>query len=423
MSLIKYYSFLTAAFLIVSCNTPPATKGHAVHVDPHNEIWNPEFNISIDSLINKALVDSIIPGAVVLVSIDNKTVYKKAFGYAQIYNYGKRPLKNPVKMTTEHVFDLASLTKVLATTMGIMKLVDSRQVDLDSTVGHYIPQFKSGDKADITIRHLLTHTAGLKPWKPLYFQADNSTTTLEYIAKLPRAYPIDKERHYSDLGFMLLGNLIEKVSGMRLNEYLNKVIFAALELDHTSFNPNEKGWKFAATSHGNPFEYKMVADDDFGYKCDENIEDFERWRAYTLIGEVNDGNSFYANEGIAGHAGLFSTVDDIQKLLQMLLDEGRFNGKRVFSKEVIQTFLTRDTFDNGLGWAMSTEVLPVTKLPEGAFGHTGFTGTYVLCLPEHSLSLVVLTNRQNLDVNESGRYNSVTSLRKSLSDFIIQNTN
>jgi CubicO group peptidase (beta-lactamase class C family) len=420
----KHYSILIIFLLTFGCK--PQQPGNIADVQAHEQPknWKIQYNLAIDSLINQAVIDSIVPGAVALVSIENQIVYKNTFGYAHAYDYGKKTLQNPEEMTSEHVFDLASLTKVLATTMGIMKLVGDGRINLDDKISRYLTPFKATDKEPITIRHLLTHTSGLQPWKPLYFHADNSAKTLDYIATLPLSYSIGKERHYSDLGFMLLGYIIEGVSGTRLDDFLNSNIYSELDLKNTSFNPTlaHNNWPYAATSHGNPFEYKMVADDDFGYDCDEDISDFKTWRTYTLKGEVNDGNAFYANDGIAGHAGLFSTVDDIQKLLQLLLNNGYHKEKRILSTEVVREFLTRDIFDNGLGWAMSTAVLPVTELPDGAFGHTGFTGTYLLCLPDRALSLVLLTNRQNLDVSESGSYNSLTSLRKNVSDFVIRKT-
>jgi len=407
--------------LIIACN-PTTPKVESIGDSPilkKESSWDSSHEEKIDSLLTQALKDSIIPGAVALISVEGDIVYKKAVGYAQLYGYRKKLISTPEVMTTEHVFDLASLTKVLATTMGIMKLVDQGNLELDIGIGNYLSEFKNSEKGVITIRQLLTHTSGLYPWKPLYYHADNAALTLEYIASLPLGYPIGAERHYSDLGFMLLGYIIERVSGQGLNEFVKEEIYNPLRAEHSTYLPSDPSWRFAATSHGNPYEYKMVADDDFGFDCDERVDDFNGWRNYTLIGEVNDGNSYYANEGVAGHAGLFSTADDIYKMLSVLLNEGANSNTRPFSKSVVTDFLTVDTFGNGLGWAMSTDVLPVTVLPEGGFGHTGFTGTSILCLPETKTTIILLTNRQNLDVYPSGRYPSVTKLRKSIHDYVI----
>ncbi len=164
----------------------------------------------------------------------------------------------------------------------------------------------------------------------------------------------------------------------------------------------------------------MVADDDFGYLCDEDPEAFTPWRDYVLAGEVNDGNAYHAHGGLAGHAGLFSTASDLQVLLDLLLNKGVYTGRRLLSEEVVETFLTKDRFGHGLGWAMSTDVIPVDDLPEGTFGHTGFTGTYAVAVPAYGLSIILLTNRQNVGVDASGYYNSVTPLRRSITELMIE---
>jgi CubicO group peptidase (beta-lactamase class C family) len=318
-------------------------------------------------------------------------------------------------MSVATVFDLASLTKVFATTFGVMMLVDRGKIELDAPVFTYLPLFRGVSKDSVTVRHLLTHSAGLYQWKPLYYHGSNSAKVLAYISDLDLRWPVGKERHYSDLGFMLLGYIIEHVSGRPLDQFLEMELYEPLGLQHTGFLPQSRAISgFAATSHGNPFEYKMVADDDFGYECDEQVDDFTGWRYYTLVGEVNDGNAFYANEGVAGHAGLFSNAEDLNVLLRLLLQEGEYQGRRFFNEDVATEFLTVDQFGNGLGWAMSPGIVRVENPPAGSFGHTGFTGTYALAVPEYGLTVILLTNRQNLDVDASGIYNSVNPLRSAV---------
>jgi CubicO group peptidase (beta-lactamase class C family) len=357
---------------------------------------------------------------VVLIAQHGKTIYQKAYGSAQRYDYGLQRMDALLPMTTEHRFDLASLTKVFATTFGIMFLVDQQKVDLDAPLFTYLPAFRGPSKDSVTVRHLLTHSAGLYPWKPLYYHADNAQDTYAYISRLSLLHPVGKERHYSDLGFMLLGYLIEEVSGQPLDMFLTNALYKPVGLKMTAFNPPPGGPGFAATSHGNPYEYHMVADDDFGYLCDENPETFTSWRDYVLAGEVNDGNAYYAHDGLAGHAGLFSTASDLQLLLDLLLNKGTHAGQRLLSEAVVETFLTKDRFGHGLAWAMSTDVIPVDDLPDGSFGHSGFTGTYVVAVPAYGLSIILLTNRQNVGVNASGYYNSVTPLRKSITELMIE---
>ncbi len=374
---------------------------------------------SADSLLQVAVDGELIPGAVLLISKDGQTVHEKAYGFAQLFEYGPERLDNPPPMTTAHRFDLASLTKVFATTFGLMLLVDQGKVDLDAPVHTYLPAFRGPAKDSVTVRHLLSHSSGLHPWKPLYYHAKTPQETYAYISQLPLAYPVGKQRRYSDLGFMLLGYLIEAASGQPLDAFLTTTLYDPLGLKTTAFNPPPEGPRFAATSHGNPFEKRMVADDDFGYLCDEEPDAFQQWRAYVVIGEVNDGNAYHAHNGLASHAGLFSTAADLQVLLDLLLNKGIHAGQRLLSEAVIDTFLTKNRFGHGLGWAMSSDVLPADNLPEGSFGHTGFTGTYAVAVPAHGLSIILLTNRQNVGVTDSGYYNSVTPLRKRITELMI----
>ena len=376
--------------------------------------------VSADSILQAVVAEEHIPGAVVLIAQHGKTIYQKAYGSAQRYDYGLQRMDALLPMTTEHRFDLASLTKVFATTFGIMFLVDQQKVDLDAPLFTYLPAFRGPSKDSVTVRHLLTHSAGLYPWKPLYYHADNAQDTYAFISRLSLLHPVGKERHYSDLGFMLLGYLIEEVSGQPLDMFLTNALYKPVGLKMTAFNPPPGGPGFAATSHGNPYEYHMVADDDFGYLCDENPETFTSWRDYVLAGEVNDGNAYYAHDGLAGHAGLFSTASDLQLLLDLLLNKGTHAGQRLLSEAVVETFLTKDRFGHGLAWAMSTDVIPVDDLPDGSFGHSGFTGTYVVAVPAYGLSIILLTNRQNVGVNASGYYNSVMPLRKSITELMIE---
>lgn len=373
----------------------------------------------IDSILQTSIRDAIIPGAVVLVNRDGKTIYESAFGYAQLYAFGKKPLTAPELMTSQHRFDLASLTKVFATTFGIMLLYEKHKIDLDLPAYRYLPEFRSMSKDSITIRHLLTHSAGLHPWKPIYYHAKTPAESRRYITHLPLKYPVGAGRHYSDLGFMLLGYIVEELSGVSLDSFLSENLYQPLGLKYTSFNPDPNGPPFAATSHGNPFEKKMVFEDDFGYDCDEDPNAFTGWRNYVLKGEVNDGNAYYAHQGEAGHAGLFSTAQELKILLDLLLNHGQYQGKRILSDKTVKAFIKKDRFGHGLGWAMSPDAVPVKNLPPGSFGHTGFTGTFVVGVPKYNLSVIILTNRQNLDVNPDGTYNSLTTLRMAVTETII----
>jgi CubicO group peptidase (beta-lactamase class C family) len=357
---------------------------------------------------------------VLLIARDGKTLHEKAYGFASLVGFDGRVLESPEPMMTDHVFDLASLTKVFATTFGVMLLVDRGEITLDSSVSTYVPDFTGPRKDSVTVRDLLSHRGGLAPWKPVYYHAGDAAAARRFVTSEPLAYPVGSGRHYSDLGFMSLGYIVEEVSGRRLNDYLVEELYRPLGLESTTFLPREQGLgPFAATSHGNPFERRMVSDDNFGYVCDEDPESFTGWRQYTLSGEVNDGNAYHAHGGVAGHAGLFSTARELKVLLDVLHSGGLHGGTRVIAAEVVDEFLTPGAFGNGLGWAMSPRVLGIEGLPAGSFGHTGFTGTYALAMPEDRVSVILLTNRQNLGVGADTRYNDVNPLRSAVVSHIV----
>ncbi|MEM6647074.1 MAG: serine hydrolase [Bacteroidota bacterium] len=364
----------------------------------------------VDRAIEAAIAAEQIPGAVVLIAQDGGVLHERAFGDAQRFDYGNVPLDPPEPMTTAHVFDVASLTKVMATTFAIMLLVDDGAVDLNAPVHTYLPSFRGVAKDSITVRHLLSHTSGLMPWEPVYYHASNADGALAHIASLPLAGTVGQRVRYSDLGFMLLGYLVEAVSGEPLDAFLREQLYDPLGLAHTSFRPADG--PFAATSHGNPFERRMVADDTFGYVCDEAPADFTAWRDYTLVGEVNDGNAHHGHQGVAGHAGLFSTASELHTLMTLLLGDGVYHGTRYISAETVQTFLLAQTDMRALGWAVDRGVLGMDGLPEGTISHTGFTGTLAMGFPDMGVSILLLTNRQNLGVGSDGRYASLTELRR-----------
>jgi CubicO group peptidase (beta-lactamase class C family) len=376
---------------------------------------------AIDSLIQHEIEADHISGAVLQVKKGNTMLHRGAYGFAQEYNYSQEPLENPEPMTLEHLFDLASLTKVCATTFGIMKLVDEGTVALDDPIGKYLPAFTNGDKSRITVRHLLTHSSGLPQWVPTYYHASNREQRYEFIAGLPLKWPVGEGRHYSDLGFMLLGDIIERVTNKRMDKFVAENIYQPLHLKHTTFNPLDNGFsKIAATSHGNPFEKQMVYDDDFGYTVEVDPKTWDSWRQYTLRGEVNDGNAWYANGGVAGHAGLFSTVGDLQVLVDLLLNNGRFEDNQIISSAVIDTFLNKDRYGNGLGWAMDADIISAEGAPSGTFGHTGFTGTNIVAVPSDTLSVILLTNRQHVGRQENGYYFNLGGLRQQILDKVYQ---
>jgi CubicO group peptidase (beta-lactamase class C family) len=371
----------------------------------------------IDSILINQVKNDQIPGAVIQVKKAGKIIYKHAYGYAQKYDFDHNLLNPPEPMNTATLFDMASLTKVIGTTTSVMLLVDRGLIKIDDPVGKYIKAFDSGAKKAITIRNLLTHTAGLIEWYPLFYFSSDKQTTYKVIGELPLKYPVGKQRRYSDLGFILLQQIIEKVSGLPLDQFEKQNIFVPLGMTHTTFNPLQHGrtTNIAATSLGNPYETRMVYDSSLGYAVKGlDPTSWNGWRKYVVKGEVNDGNAWYANGGVAGSAGLFSTVDDMQKLVDMLIHKGKVKNKQFISSRVIDSFFVKDQFNNGLGWMMDTTDSFIKDGPEGTFGHTGFTGTTIMVIPEYNVSIILLINRQNMGLLKSGYYYNVNPVRKEI---------
>ncbi|WP_421799325.1 serine hydrolase domain-containing protein [Haliscomenobacter sp.] len=370
---------------------------------------------TLDSLLQSEVNGDKIPGVVIQVKKGKQVLFQRAYGLSQKYNAQHQLLPNPEPTTLEHLYDLASLTKVVGTTTGIMLLVDQKQIGLDDAVGKYIPAFDTPEKRTITIRHLLSHSAGLKEWYPLYYRASNKQETYRLIGELPLAFPVGKQRRYSDLGFVLLGQIIEQISKMPLDQFLDQQVFKPLGMIHTTYNPLSKGsfTKIAATSHGNPYEKRMVYDPSLGFTVKEiDPKQWDGWRNYTLKGEVNDGNTWYANGGISGAAGLFSTVGDLQKLVDMLLAKGKVGDRKFISAPTIEQFLTKDQFNNGLGWMMDPTNPVMKNAPAGTFAHTGFTGTSIVVVPQANISVIMLINRQNMGLSAKGSYYDLGPLRQ-----------
>jgi CubicO group peptidase (beta-lactamase class C family) len=366
-----------------------------------------------DSTI-EASIGKLIPGAVFLVSKDGRVVHERAFGYAELNDYAMHKLTSARVMRTSTMFDLASVTKVMATTLAVMVLIDRGQIELDAPVYRYLPDFRGVHLDSITVRHLLQHSAGLVQWQPLYYHASNSAQTYDVIRAMPLQWGVGEGRHYSDLSFMLLGYIVERVSGQRLDTFLAQNLYRPIGLASTTFNPRSHGFTdFAATEQGNVYEKHMVYDPTFGYLYKGDPTAWNGWRQYVLNGEVDDGNSFYANAGVAGHAGLFSTAADLAVLLDMLLDRGRSGGRAYVRPSVIDEFFTRDKYQNFLGWQAPA------GLPAGSFSHTGFTGTYVAGIPKYKLSIVLLTNRQNMGTNPEGYFPDVGPLEQAVARAVV----
>jgi CubicO group peptidase (beta-lactamase class C family) len=378
-----------------------------------------------DSLINCWVDSERIPGAVVLVSKDGETLLHKAYGWSQLYDYGDgqyrtalpmpknlRRLHLAVPMSIDTRSDLASVTKVMATTFAVMLLVDRNQMELDAPIYTYLADFRGEEKDHITVQNLLTHRSGLQQWQPIYYHASNTEESYRFIRDLPLGWDVGEEYHYSDLGFMLLGMIVEKITGEQLDQFLNDHLYSQLGLMSIGFSPKQMldaknpAIKFAATSHGNPYEHRMVHDTEFGYTYPGNPDQWNDWRLYTLLGEVNDGNSHHAFSGVAGHAGLFSNAVDLQTLLNLLIYRGVHDGKRYLKNETVELFW--NSHEKPLGWQKSENSGGII------FSHSGFTGTFVAGIPTEKLAIVLLTNRQNNGLKTNDYYESIALLEQEL---------
>ena len=379
-----------------------------------------------DSVVAEWVEAERVPGAVLRVSRGDELLLERAYGWARLHDFGGgqypaatvgapsaggagiRRLDEPVPMTVDTRFDLASVTKVMATTMAVMLLVDRGALDLDAPVERWLPDFTGDGRESITPRHLLTHRSGLPQWVPVYYHASDPDEAYAYVRSLPLSWPVGAERHYSDLGFMLLGRIVEAAGGSSLDAFLQRELYGPLGLDQTGFRPDAAGSAFAATSHGNPFERRMVHDPDFGYRIDGDPDSWNGWRRHTLSGQVNDGNAHHAFAGEAGHAGLFSTAEELSTLLRLLLDGGVAGGRRFLSAATVEEFLAPTGDDQALGWQLPPYA------PPGSFGHTGFTGPFVLGVPGDDLTVVLLTNRQNVGVDAGTQYPDVGPLQRAV---------
>ncbi|ALT00574.1 hypothetical protein AT746_19510 [Lacimicrobium alkaliphilum] len=360
--------------------------------------------------------NDLYTGASLLIAHQGRVLYQRAFGYARAFTLQEDGrlvrLAKPVPMSQDAVFDLASVTKVAATTVSVMHLVSEQKLALDARLGALIPEFAQTDKADITVQQLLTHRSGLWQWQPTWLYLQNQENIVDYIAALPLRYAPGERRAYSDLGFMLLGKIIEKVGGMPLDDFVKQHIYHPLAMKDTGYRPGPQlKQRIVATSHGNPFEQKMVATGK-PYPLAQPLPEppFTAYRDYTLVGEANDGNAWYGLGGVAGHAGLFSTVGDLAVLGQTLLNGGGYGDYRLTDSDTLQTFL-QTPYDNNqaLGFWKNTDNTGLS------YWHPGFTGTQFLIQPENELIIILLTNRQHKGLDpDSGRYPNLTPIWQEL---------
>jgi uncharacterized protein YbbC (DUF1343 family) len=322
----------------------------------------------IDGVLQEGIEQGSLPGAVVLVVRQGKVAFRKAYGLRS-----KQP--EMVRMTPDTIFDLASLTKPIATATSVMILLEKGKFALSDRVAQHLPAFGQNGKEKITVEQLLLHTSGLIADNPVGDYQDGRKKALERIFQLqPVAEPGTKFT-YSDVNFIVLGELVERISGESLDAFARKHIFEPLGLRETTYRPGKELAERAA-----PTEKREG-----------------RW----MRGEVHDPRAYLLG-GVAGHAGLFSTADDLAVFAQMILNRGSYGRARILSPDTVRLMTAARTVPGGLralGWDVQTRFSSNRGdgFPVGSFGHTGFTGTSIWIDPSSATAVIFLSNRVHPD--------------------------
>ena len=343
----------------------------------------------IGSVVQAAVGAGEVPGAVVVVVHRDAVVYREAFGRRAIQ-------PDAEAMTADTIFDLASLTKPVVTGTLVMKLVEQGKLRLDDPVAKHWPAFAAHGKSEVTIEDCLLHRSGLTPDNGMNDYVGSRDEMFERIAQLPLSYPTGTAFKYSDVGYIVLGRVVELVSKEPLNEVARREIFEPLKMTDAAFNPTK------------PEVTKR-----------NRIAPTETRGGEPMRGSVHDPRA-YALGGVAGHAGLFGTADDLARYCRMLLNEGTLDGKRVLSPASVRLFTEPVALpgDNlrSRGWDVATgySALRGDVFAKGeGFGHTGFTGTSIWIDPASETAVILLTNR----VHPNGRGNS-TPLRRKIATIV-----
>ena len=347
-----------------------------------SQVLREEQWVPIAEMAKKEIQAGNIPGAVILIGNQGKVVYRRAFGFR-----AQKPKKVP--MTTDTIFDMASLTKVIATSTAVAQLVEMGKLNLEDPVAKYWPEFKVNGKEAITVRDLFTHYSGLRPDLDLKPNGSGYDTALRMVEEEKPLLPPGMSFIYSDINFIILGELVSRISGESLDVYCVDHIFKPLEMKDTGFKPSlPLRSRIAPTQHQHGTTGKI------------------------LWGEVHDPVA-YSMGGVAGHAGLFSTADDLAIFAQMLLDGGSREGVQVLSPPMVKKMTTPQSPPDkmplrGLGWNIDSSLAS-----EGSYGHKGFTGTGIWIDPASKTYVIILTNR----VHPNGK-GKVESLRTKILSFV-----
>jgi CubicO group peptidase (beta-lactamase class C family) len=370
MKLIRTITTLLTLLLCVATGcqppvpAPPVSRQTQVQA-VQKEIPKQRFS-QIDHVIEEEIEKGNLPGAVVLIGKHNEILYWQAFGNEVI-----EPFEEPICRNT--IFDLASLTKPIATATSIMILRDRKAVELDDYVGTYLSAFACNGKEEVRIRHLLSHTSGL----PAYMNADSlkeqfgspcPEKVIEKICGLEALSKPGEEFRYSCLGYITLAKIAETVSAKSIGDFSRENIFARLGMKHTAYNPPDSWEKDVAAA--------QIVDRQL------------------LRGTVHDPLAKLMG-GLSGNAGLFSNAYDLSIYCRMLLNEGIWNGTRILSPEAVAMLTTAQAYGRSYGFDVNSSFSSVkgSYAPEKTFCHTGYTGTSIVCDPVSEAFVIILTNR------------------------------
>jgi beta-N-acetylhexosaminidase len=379
-----------------------AKRGDGIHVAANPMTLQPAPSAMASRLkpafdvMAGAVAAGAIPGGVLAIGTHDQLIVRP---------FGKltRDAKSTA-VTANTLYDMASLTKVIVTTTSVMILVQQKRLDVDTPVARYLPEWSAAAKSDpdptwrarVTIRNLLLHDSGLPAHRDFYKQAKGYDAVLASVLAEPLVHQPGTQVEYSDLGFILLGEIVPRLTGVTLDEYAKQHIFAALGMNASQFKPPRKAWAAIAPT--------------------ENDLDF---RKRLMQGEVHDENA-WAMGGVSGHAGLFSTAGDTAIFAQMTLNGGIYAHHRVLTRATIQEFTARQVIGDSarkLGWDAVTQ--PSSSghyFSQNSFGHTGFTGTSLWIDPDRDLFVILLTNR----VNPTRANEQIRQLRPAVHDAVMQ---
>lgn len=342
---------------------------------------------SIVGVLDRAIADSAFPGAISVVGTRDGGL--TAYAVGRIDWAANTP--SPDERT---LWDLASLTKVVGMTTAMMQLVEQDRVELDAPVVQYLPEFAGEGKERVTVRQLLTHSSGLPSWRPLYKEATTPDTAVAIVFATPLDTVPGARMVYSDLGAILLGKIVERVSGSTLDGYLARHVFGPLGMTSTVYRPDASVRDRIAPT------------------------EFDPWRQRHIRGEVHDENAFMLG-GVSGHAGLFSTAGDLARFARMMLAGGTLDGVRILRPSTIAQFTAVQDpglSHRALGWETpSGQNSAGHRMSARAFGHTGFTGTSMWMDPEAGVFVILLTNR----VNPSRQNTRISRVRVALADAVM----